>query len=290
MAKSSVATYGAEGEKKILLIATDNLKLVTDEKHPLFDARVHLPVREPMVLSIMEHGIIEPIMICKDPETADNLVVFGRQRVKNCIEANRRLKKEGRPTHPVPCQVVRGSSDGGYLLTMTAIENELREEDTPSGRAHKARRLAELGRTEKQISIAMGVSESTVKNMFNLLEATAVVRGAVDSGKISTTTGYQLAKLPPEAQRAKLGEILEAAPRLEKADGKKRAKRGSGKKAREIASGRVAMRAGKDVTAMRGQLKKRISDVRIREAVLTVLDWVLGTGDLKDLLVDEAAE
>jgi hypothetical protein len=88
MAKNSIDVYGASGKTNVL-VRTENLHLVTDKTHPLYDERVHLPIDEGMVLNIMELGVLEPIIVWKDPETGLTCVVVGRQRVKHTLEANK---------------------------------------------------------------------------------------------------------------------------------------------------------------------------------------------------------
>jgi ParB family chromosome partitioning protein len=48
----------------------ENLHLVTDKTHPLYDERIHLPISEAMVLNIMDQGVLEPIIVWKDPKRA----------------------------------------------------------------------------------------------------------------------------------------------------------------------------------------------------------------------------
>ena len=87
MAKNSIDAYGASGKTNVLTFEPENLHLVTDKTHPLYDERVHLPLHEPTVLSIMDQGVLEPIIVWKDPETGLTCAVEGRQRVKNTLEA-----------------------------------------------------------------------------------------------------------------------------------------------------------------------------------------------------------
>ena len=96
MAKNSIDVYGASGKTNVLNFEPENLHLVTDKTHPLYDERVHLPIEEGMVLNIAELGVLEPIIVWKDPETGLSCVVDGRQRVRHTLEANKRLLKEGK--------------------------------------------------------------------------------------------------------------------------------------------------------------------------------------------------
>ncbi|HBW1648068.1 TPA: hypothetical protein N3460_005426 [Klebsiella pneumoniae] len=44
MAKNSIDVYGASGKTNVLNFEPENLHLVTDKTHPLYDERVHLPI------------------------------------------------------------------------------------------------------------------------------------------------------------------------------------------------------------------------------------------------------
>lgn len=88
------------------LFDPEQLKLVTDESHHLYDPRIHLPIDEAMVKNIMVNGVIEPVIIAKEGQ--DVIVVDGRQRTKNAIEANKRLTAEGKEPVKVTCIIRRG--------------------------------------------------------------------------------------------------------------------------------------------------------------------------------------
>ncbi len=131
MAKNSIDVYGASGKTNALKFDPENLHLVTDKSHPLYDERVHLPIDEGMVLNIKELGVLEPIIVWKDPETGLTCVVVGRQRVKHTIEANKLLLKEGKDPLFVPGVVKRGSAN--QMAKYMVSENEIRRPDTPLG-------------------------------------------------------------------------------------------------------------------------------------------------------------
>ena len=108
---------------------------MSDPAHPLYDERIHLPIDDAMVQNIMSLGVLEPIIVWKDPETGLTCVVEGRQRVKNTAEANRRLKEQGKPTLLVPGVAKRGSPFNMAQVMISA--NEIHIPDTPLGRAKK---------------------------------------------------------------------------------------------------------------------------------------------------------
>lgn len=143
MAKNSIDVYGASGKTNLLNFEPENLHLVTDKTHPLYDERVHLPIEEGMVLNIAELGVLEPIIVWKDPETGLTCVVVGRQRVKHTLEANKLRLKEGKDPLLVPGVVKRGSAN--QMAKYMVSENEIRRPDTPLGRAKKCQTRSTAG-------------------------------------------------------------------------------------------------------------------------------------------------
>ncbi len=205
MAKDSKIVYGASGKTNVLTFEPENLHLVTDKTHPLYDERIHLPISEAMVLNIMDQGVLEPIIVWKDPETGRSCVVDGRQRVRHTIEANKRLAKEGKPLLMVQAVTKRGSAVRMAQAMVSA--NEIRQADTPLGRAKKMADALERGHDEQDLSLMFGCSVQTVRATLSLLDATQAVKDAVESGTVTVTQARQLASLEPEAQREKVKEI-----------------------------------------------------------------------------------
>lgn len=208
MAKNSIDAYGAKGKSNVLAFDPDDLVLVTDPKHYLYDERVHLPLKEAMVLNIMALGVGQPIVVTKCPDTGKTLVVAGRQRVKHAREANKRLRERGEMLIQVPA--IPRRSDTVVLGGLMVAENEMREDDTPLGRARKMVRLMDQGISETQVAIFFGCNAKTVKQTLSLLECVPEVRAAVEAGTVNSTAAYQLAKLTPDEQRAKVTELKKA--------------------------------------------------------------------------------
>ncbi|HBU1550596.1 TPA: hypothetical protein MCR88_004770, partial [Klebsiella pneumoniae] len=161
MAKNSIDVYGASGKTNVLNFEPENLHLVTDKTHPLYDERVHLPIEEGMVLNIAELGVLEPIIVWKDPETGLTCVVVGRQRVKHTLEANKLRLKEGKDPLLVPGVVKRGSAN--QMAKYMVSENEIRRPDTPLGRAKKMSDALDRGLDEDDIAVLFGCSVQTVR-------------------------------------------------------------------------------------------------------------------------------
>lgn len=144
MAKDSVEVYGATGKCAALFFDPDDLVIITDPNHALFDRRALLPFDEPMVLNLMAEGVHQSITITKDVERGQTIVVDGRRRVINAREANRRLREAGCEPLRVPAIPRR---DGMATLTSAMVStNEIRRADSPINRAEKMARMRSQGR------------------------------------------------------------------------------------------------------------------------------------------------
>ncbi|WP_171888283.1 MULTISPECIES: ParB/RepB/Spo0J family partition protein, partial [Serratia] len=205
MAKNSTEAYGASGKTNVLNFEPERLHLVTDRSHPLYDERIHLPLDEAMVLNIMDQGVLEPIIVWKDPETGLSCVVDGRQRVRHTVEANKRLAAAGKDLLFVPAVTKRGSAVRMAQAMISA--NEIRRADTPLGRAKKMADALERGHDEEDLSLMFGVGVQTIRATLALLDATQAVKDAVESGAVTVTQARQLANLTPDEQREKVKEV-----------------------------------------------------------------------------------
>lgn len=264
--KNSKDVYGAKGKTNVLMFDPEDLLLVTDPKSPLFDERVNLPVSEALVRNIMHHGVLETIIVRKNPETGKTEVVAGRQRVKATREANVRLAAQGCETICIPATVRRG--DDGSLAGVMVSENEIREDDTPLGRAKKMERLLALGKSEDDLAVLFGCTKTTVKNTLALLECCADVRKAVEKGEINVTAAYDLSKQDVDGQKATLSKMLTAAASTT-------TKRGRSQAMKE-ASGKTSCPSKRQIAHYRAEIKDACTDEAYRDAALAMLDWVLG--------------
>ncbi len=179
----------------------DDLTIVEDPAHLLYDDRVHLALQEPLVLNIMTHGVLDPVQVVRDGD--DLLVCDGRQRVKNAREANRRLKAQGSLPVRVPYLCKRGTNE--KILGVMA-SSFLRTEDSAVSRAKKMLKHVEIGRTTDEIAVDFGCSAKTVKTTLALLDCTPTVLKAVDAG-LPVEAARTLAKLPRAQQAAALAEM-----------------------------------------------------------------------------------
>ncbi|WP_321782362.1 hypothetical protein [Burkholderia pyrrocinia] len=263
MAKNSIDVYGAKGKGNTLQFDPEDLTLVVDPMHPLYDERVHMPIDENMVRNIMFHKmILQPIEVSKNPETGEIEVVTGRQRVKNAREANRRFRDQGLPPVFVPAFVRKLPREqrASVLSAATASENAIRQQETPMTTAAKMARQANMGRNEDDIAAIFGCNVATVRSTLALLDCCEAVQKAVDSGDILVTHARALAKVPPAEQRAKVRELKEAGA------GKKGHARSRAQRA-VMDSGAARMRSKAEI---RAELEKAAGERA------DALRWVLG--------------
>jgi ParB family chromosome partitioning protein len=297
--KDSKQANGAEARTGLLLYDPTKLLLVQEkEGHPLYDEdRAKLEVNESLVLDLMFHGILEPIIVRKDPESGAMEVVAGTQRVKACIEANKRLKKQGKELLRVPATVRRG--DAAALMGLQISENAQREDESPLGKAKKIERYLALGRSPEEAAARFRMSAASVKNMVNLLSAPRQVRTAVQNGEITASDGYKLARLQPAEAKKRVQRLAKEAP---KAKGKRKGK--AAKKAREILStGKPngkrketlegVMRIRWDATAIEAMRREVAETLAIGEDYKKHLDsvfaWVLGDDLALDVVLGKTS-
>jgi len=268
MGRSSKDVWDADGSTNLLSFAPEKLKIVTDPAHPLFDERINLPIDEMMVRNIQAFGVLEPVIVTRDLETGDVLVVDGRQRVRHALVANERLERAGLPTLLVPASTRKGD-DSATLMGIMVATNEVRQADPPMVRAAKMQRLKNLGRDDEQVALAFGVNKLTVQNTLALLECSKAVRDAVESGQIGVTEARVLSKLKPTEQSAKVRELIEATA------GKTGHAKAKAKRAIVQADARPRLKTRKEIESDY-VLQSSAKETGYRDGYLAALAWVLG--------------
>ena len=257
------AKNGAETRTNLLAFNPENLTIIEDKAHPLYDERVKLPLDEYLVSSIMANGVLAPVLVNRDGGAL--VVVDGRQRVRAAAEAARRL---GRPVL-VPAIFKRGT--GSDLFGLTIATNELRTPDSPTVRAQKMQRLFDLsGGDVNHVALSFGVPPHTVRQSLALLEASPEVQQAVDEKRISLTGA---AKISKETSRA------EQAARLTREIGDPPA-------AKAPKAARAYVRRGKTLPEIRAEIKRctdaiecevlSVEKVAELNARMDALRWVSG--------------
>jgi ParB family chromosome partitioning protein len=260
------------------LFDPDELLLQSDKEHPLYDPRIDLPLSEALVLSIDKDGILQPIRVKKDDD-GKPLVVIGRQRVKAAREVKKRRKSRKDPEPVlVPALVTKGSDEN--LLGYSVTENELRKNDSVIQKARKAQRLSNLGMTNKDISVSMGVSEHAIMDWLVLVNLDGSVQKAVDQGKLSASAAKKFKDLGKEQQKELLEQLTEEGDGpvlIVEGDGKDTGK-GKTKKKKKPTAKDVEKKTKGRTAPSRSEIQKRSRDRAYSDDYRDGLLWVL-TGD-----------
>lgn len=280
MGKNAVKATGAQGRRDVLMVDPESVILIKDKKHPLYDPRVHLPLDEGTVLNMMQHGVIEPVIVRRNGEKDGGVaileVVAGRQRTKNLIEANRRLKEQGKETWSLPVILRRG--DDADLIGVRISENEIRRDVNPFAKAKDMANLAQMGKDEDWIARQYGYTPQTVKHHLALLDCAPSVQTAVEEGRITATlAALELSKLPREEQEPTLVKLLaETGGVARGAEAKERVRRLTARNGDGTAKKPVKkLRKPKEITkAIKTLLKLERQDATIAVAMLK---WVQGS-------------
>lgn len=229
-----------------------------DESHPLYDPRIKLPVSEAMVLNIMQHGVLEPILVTKDG--LEMRVVDGRRRTIHAREANERLRKAGLDTVKVPCIVKQG--DNKTLFGMGQVANRFRVNSGPMESAKAALRYTNLGASVQEIANAFECSEQHVRDLLKMNELAPEVQNAMLKDELTATAALMLTPLPKAEQVAVLKELQDET----KEANKKKATVEQAKKA-------VAKRGGQPGDRVAPTPKERV------EKAITILTKFSGVPD-----------
>ena len=154
---------------------------------------------EELAASIVEHGIIQPLIVSEDPASGKYILVAGERRWHAAQLA-------GLSMVPV---IERTVTEQGQL-EIALIENLQRTDLTPLEMAEAYRQLADnFSLTHEQIAERVGKSRTSVTNTLRLLNLPDQVRKSLAEGLI--TEGHARALLGlanNQAQRAALSAVL----------------------------------------------------------------------------------
>lgn len=183
------------------VVAPEDLVIIDDPTHPLYDKREALPLDDDYVESIVEFGVRKIIDVRKNGDRLE--VVDGRRRTRGAVEANKRRAKRGLPALSVRVVLEKGSDEEMDLLMV--LGNRGRVDDDPVTTAEKAARLvSKVG--EERTALALCTNVRTLRSMLKLLDLAPEVRTSVQAGEVSYSAATKLADLPREDQVAALAE------------------------------------------------------------------------------------
>ena len=147
--------------------------------------------------SIRENGLLQPILVRRDPEQPDTFeIVAGERRWRAAQIAQ---------LHEVPI-VIRELSDA-ETLQLAIIENVQREDLSPLEEADGYRQLMEeFSYTQEALASVIGKSRSHIANTLRLLNLSEPVRELLTEGKL--TAGHARALLNAEAPESLAKKVV----------------------------------------------------------------------------------
>jgi ParB family transcriptional regulator, chromosome partitioning protein len=149
--------------------------------------------------SIREHGVLQPLLVTKNPGADQYILIAGERRLAASKLAGLEL---------VP--VILREADDRERLELALIENIQRSDLSPLETAEAYRQLGDdFGLSHEEIAAQVGKNRVTVTNTLRLLNLSELVRTALNEQRISEGHARALLGLStPQAQNAALAVIL----------------------------------------------------------------------------------
>lgn len=153
-----------------------------------------------LAASITQHGIIQSLVLRPSPNGAGTKyqLVCGERRWRAGILAK---------LSTVPAEV-RELTDA-EVIEIQAVENAHREDATVFDKLNSYEQLLKLGKTVKEVCLAVSEPESTVYGVLSLKKCSEEVRLAVLEGKITQSHAVELASLTIEQQEKWCDNIID---------------------------------------------------------------------------------
>ena len=150
-----------------------------------------------LAASILEHGILQPVIVRATPEGYE--LVAGERRL-------RASESLGRDTIPA---IVRTATDD-QMVELALIENIQRQDLNPIETAFAVRGLMErLSITQEEVARRLGKSRSAIANTLRLLDLPSDMQGRVASGALSAGHARALLSVPDEGAQRVLASRIE---------------------------------------------------------------------------------
>lgn len=149
-----------------------------------------------LATSIREVGILQPIRVRQVGDLF--MVISGHRR----LEAARLLGLV-----EVPCLVIEQGHDDEHRLVSQVIENLQRKAMKASELAMAVQALVQRGNSNDEVAKRLGIQNSQVTLLLNLLKLEGATKSAFERGRIdSPRAAYELTKLPVAVQEQVIAE------------------------------------------------------------------------------------
>lgn len=165
--------------EKIEEISLERIKPNPDQPRSVFDKE---SIKE-LAQSIMEHGVIQPVIVKESPD--GYILVAGERRV-------RASKIAGKTTVPA---IIR-DYNSKYLSELAILENLQREDLTPIEEAIAFKNiLSSSNLTHEELGKRVGKSRTYITNVIGLLKLPAAVMEDVNAKRLSMGHARALSKI-----------------------------------------------------------------------------------------------
>jgi ParB family chromosome partitioning protein len=148
--------------------------------------------------SLRSRGQLQPIRVRWDEGKGVYVIVVGERRW-------RAARLAGMET--VACVVAGGTPTAAEVLEDQLVENAVRADLKPTEQARAFRTLMDaLELTQERLAERLEISQTTVSQALSLLNLDASVQARVDSGELTVTAAYQIAKVEGGAAQRGLAD------------------------------------------------------------------------------------
>lgn len=274
---SRTEEFGAQTRGQTFVYDPDDLVLVTDTMHPLYDPSVNDPPPEDMVTGMVELGVLEPILIRKngkDPKTGKAIVevVDGRMRVKAARLANKERRKLGQDIILIDAKLATMRDDKAESAMIAANEHKCVR--SVLVRAEMLERYLAHGHTDKQAKVYFGINGREYRKVYDVMGMSDALKSALGSKKITLEVARELASLPESKQEAALAATLAEAGA------------GRGRKAKDAAARQTGNSNGPAFRCKTPKMVLKAIDTSscmprsdYQRGVLDALEWIIGRKD-----------
>jgi len=187
--RTPAASPAAAGNRALLICAVDEIRPSPGQPR----IRIDEPHLEELAASIRQQGIIEPLLVRRDPSGAGFILIAGERRWRAAQRAGLR---------ELPVVVREATPREAFELAL--VENLQRQDLDPVEEALAYRQLVdEHGLTQERVAERVGKERSTVANAIRLLGLPDGVRRLLESGQL--TAGHAKALLALRSPERMLG-------------------------------------------------------------------------------------
>lgn len=199
----------------VFYVPPEMLTYDVSPEHPLYEqdrSRVE-EIDEGLVLSFMAMGVKEPIQITVEGEgdARRYIVVDGRRRTVNAIEANKRLKKYHPNESQITVPIILAKGDEKKLSEVMIALNELKKGHLVLVKAEKAQRFMDRNHDQAACARAFGVEPQTIGVWLKIASLSPKVKKLVEKGELTPTAAAKFASYPPGEQFEAAQKFLEEA-------------------------------------------------------------------------------